>query len=126
MRAVPPARRMALVQRTIRAKDARDDGPGKGSPQTAMCRNIKPLFNFAPPPTEAEVRAAALQFVRKISGFNKPSAANEEAFGRAVDEVAAAAGRLMGSLVTTAQAKDREVEARKTRERGRLRFAAAE
>lgn len=125
MRAVPPARRMALVQRTIRAKDARDDGPGKGSPQTAMCRNIKPLFNFAPPATEAEVRAAALQFVRKISGFNKPSAANEEAFGRAVDEVAAAAGRLMGSLVTTAQAKDREVEARKTRERGRVRFAAA-
>ncbi|MFO1046640.1 MAG: DUF2277 domain-containing protein [Geminicoccaceae bacterium] len=90
-----------------------------------MCRNIKPLFNFAPPATEAEVRAAALQFVRKISGFNKPSAANEEAFCRAVDEVAAAAERLMGALVTTAQAKDREVEAHKARQRGRVRFAAA-
>ena len=90
-----------------------------------MCRNIKPLFNFAPPATEAEVRAAALQFVRKISGFNKPSAANEEAFGRAVDEVAAAAGRLMGALVTNAQARDRAVEAQKTRERGRVRFESA-
>ncbi|MGD9510955.1 MAG: DUF2277 domain-containing protein [Geminicoccaceae bacterium] len=89
-----------------------------------MCRNIKTLFNFAPPATEAEVRAAALQFVRKISGFNQPSHANEEAFGRAVDEVAAAAQRLMGSLVTSAQARDREVEAQKARERGRVRFAA--
>ena len=89
-----------------------------------MCRNIKPLFNFAPPATEAEVRAAALQFVRKISGFNQPSHANVEAFGRAVDEVTAAAERLMGSLVTSAQARDREVEAQKARERGRVRFAA--
>ena len=90
-----------------------------------MCRNIKTLFNFAPPATEAEVRAAALQFVRKISGFNQPSLANEPAFSRAVDEVAAAAERLMGSLVTSAQARDREAEAQKARERGRVRFAAA-
>ena len=90
-----------------------------------MCRNIKTLFNFAPPATEAEVRAAALQFVRKISGFNQPSLVNEEAFDRAVDEVAAAAQTLMESLVTNAQARDREVEAQKARERGRVRFAAA-
>lgn len=90
-----------------------------------MCRNIKPLFNFAPPATEAELRAAALQFVRKISGFTRPSHANSAAFDRAVGEVAAAAERLMGSLVTGAQARDREVEAQKARERGRVRFAAA-
>ena len=90
-----------------------------------MCRNIKPLFNFAPPATEAEVRAAALQFVRKISGFNKPSLANEAAFSRAVDEVAATARTLMDSLITSAQARDREVEARKAREQGRTRFASA-
>ena len=90
-----------------------------------MCRNIKPLFNFAPPATEAELRAAALQFVRKISGFTRPSHANEAAFDRAVGEVAAAAERLMGSLVTGAQARDREVEAQKARERGKARFAAA-
>ena len=90
-----------------------------------MCRNIKTLFNFAPPATEVEVRAAALQFVRKISGFNQPSLVNEEAFDRAVDEVAAAAQTLMESLVTNAQARDREVEAQKARERGRVRFAAA-
>lgn len=90
-----------------------------------MCRNIKPLFNFAPPATEAELRAAALQFVRKISGFTRPSHANSAAFDRAVGEVAAAAERLMGSLVTGAQARDREVEAQKARERGKARFAAA-
>ena len=89
-----------------------------------MCRNIKPLFNFEPPATEAEVRAAALQFVRKISGFNKPSLANEPAFSRAVDEVAATARTLMAALVTNAQARDREVEAQKARERSRVRFAA--
>ena len=82
-----------------------------------MCRNIKTLFNFAPPATEAEVRAAALQFVRKISGFNQPSLANEAAFGRAVDEVAAAAQTLMGALVTNAQARDREAEAEKARQK---------
>ena len=90
-----------------------------------MCRSIKTLFNFEPPATEAEVRAAALQFVRKISGFNKPSLANESAFSRAVDEVAAAAQALMGALVTNAQARDRDVEAQKARQRGRVRFAAA-
>jgi hypothetical protein len=95
------------------------------APEIGMCRNIKTLFNFAPPATEAEVRAAALQFVRKISGFNQPSLANEPAFNRAVDEVAAAAQTLMGSLITNAQARDREVEARKARERGRMRFASA-
>ena len=89
-----------------------------------MCRNIKTLFNFEPPATEAEVRAAALQFVRKISGFNQPSLANEAAFARAVDEVAATARTLMDALVTSAQVRDREVEAQKMRERGRVRFAA--
>jgi hypothetical protein len=82
-----------------------------------MCRNIKPLFNFEPAVTDAEVRAASLQFVRKISGFTKPSKANEEAFDRAIDEVAAAARRLMDSLVTSAPARDREVEAAKAKAR---------
>ena len=88
-----------------------------------MCRNIRPLFNFEPPASDAEIRAASLQFVRKISGYNKPSAANEPAFERAVDEVASAARRLLGSLVTTAEPRDRDVEAAKARERSRLRFA---
>jgi hypothetical protein len=84
-----------------------------------MCRNIKPLFNFAPPVTDEEVRAAALQFVRKISGFTKPSKANEEAFNRAIDEVSAAARTLVDSLVTTAPARDREIEAAKATDRSR-------
>lgn len=88
-----------------------------------MCRNIKPLFNFDPPVTDDEVRAASLQFVRKISGFTKPSKTNEAAFDRAIDEVAAAARRLMDSLVTSAPARDREVEAAKARARGAERFA---
>ena len=87
-----------------------------------MCRNIKTLFNFEPPATDEEIRAAALQFVRKLSGFNKPSQANEAAFNRAVDDVAAAARVLMVSLSTTAQPRDRDVEATKARERSRLRF----
>ena len=87
-----------------------------------MCRNIKTLFNFEPPATEEEVRASALQFVRKLSGFNKPSQANEEAFDRAVEEVAATARRLLTSLHTHAPARDREVEAEKAKERSRLRF----
>lgn len=87
-----------------------------------MCRNIKTLFNFEPPATEDEIRASALQFVRKLSGFNKPSAANEVAFNRAVDEVADAARRLFGSLHTHAPARDRAVEAEKAKERSRLRF----
>lgn len=90
-----------------------------------MCRNIKPLFNFDPPVTDAEVRAASLQFVRKISGFTKPSKANEEAFDLAIDEVAAAARRLMDSLVTTAPARDREVEAAKAKARSLERFGGA-
>ena len=88
-----------------------------------MCRNIRPLFNFEPPVTDDEVRAASLQFVRKISGFTKPSKANEEPFNRAVDEVAAAARVLMNSLVTTAPARDREVEAEKARARAAERYA---
>jgi hypothetical protein len=82
-----------------------------------MCRNIRTLFNFEPPATEEEIRASALQFVRKLSGFNKPSQANEAAFNRAVDEVADAARRLLGSLHTSAPARDREAEAAKARER---------
>ena len=88
-----------------------------------MCRNIRPLFNFDPPVTDDEVRAASLQFVRKISGFTKPSKANEAAFDRAIDEVAAAARRLMDSLVTIAPARDREVEAAKAKARAAERYA---
>jgi hypothetical protein len=87
-----------------------------------MCRNIKTLFNFEPPATEDEVQASALQFVRKLSGFNKPSHANEAAFNLAVDEVAAAARKLLTSLHTHAPARDRETEAEKARERSRVRF----
>jgi hypothetical protein len=89
----------------------------------AMCRNIKLLFNFEPPVTDAEVRDASLQFVRKISGFNKPSKANEEPFQRAVDEIAEAAGRLLRSLETTAVPKNREEEAAKAKARAAERFA---
>jgi hypothetical protein len=90
-----------------------------------MCRNIKTLFNFEPPATEAEVRAASLQFVRKLSGFHKPSAANQAAFERAVDEIAASAGAFLDSLVTHAPPRDREVEAAKARARSAERFAQA-
>lgn len=89
-----------------------------------MCRNIKTLHNFKPPATEAEIRASSLQFVRKLSGFNKPSKANEEAFNRAVDQVAQAATELLDSLVTTAPPRDREVEAAKARARAAERFQA--
>ena len=88
-----------------------------------MCRNIKTLHNFMPPATEDEVRASALQFVRKLSGFTKPSKANEEAFNRAVDEVTAVAERLIQSLQTKAPPRNREEEARKARERSQKRFA---
>ncbi|MFO1110320.1 MAG: DUF2277 domain-containing protein [Bradyrhizobium sp.] len=87
-----------------------------------MCRNIKTLFNFEPPATEDEIHASALQFVRKLSGFNKPSHGNEAAFDRAVVEVSDAARRLLASLHTHAPARDRAVEAEKARERSRLRF----
>jgi hypothetical protein len=90
-----------------------------------MCRNIHTLFNFEPPATDHEVHDAALQYVRKISGFAKPSQANEAAFARAVDEVAAASQRLLDELVTSAPPKDREVEAERKRERAAKRFAAA-
>ena len=88
-----------------------------------MCRNIRNLYNFLPPATEAEIRASSLQFVRKLSGFNQPSKANEEVFNRAVDAVADAARELIASLVTTAPPRDREVEAEKARARSALRFA---
>jgi hypothetical protein len=87
-----------------------------------MCRNIKTLFNFEPPATELEIRDASLQFVRKLSGFNVPSKANEEAFERAVEEVAASARKLIQSLVTGAEPRTREVEAAKARERAAARF----
>lgn len=88
-----------------------------------MCRNIRTLFNFEPPATEEEIRASALQFVRKLSGFAQPSRANEAAFTRAVDEVTETARRLLDSLQTASPAKNREVEAIKARERAKERFA---
>ena len=89
-----------------------------------MCRNIRPLFNFEPPATPDEVADASLQFVRKVSGFTRPSRANEAAFQRAVAEISASLQTLLGSLETSAPPKDREVEARKARERSAQRFAA--
>lgn len=90
-----------------------------------MCRNIKTLFNFEPPVTEEEVRAASLQFVRKISGFNKPSKANEAAFLAAIDEIAAVSRNLLSSLETNAPPKNRDDEAAKARQRGAQRFAGS-
>jgi hypothetical protein len=90
-----------------------------------MCRNIRTLHNFDPPATDEEVRSAALQYVRKIAGFNKPSRANQEAFDRAVDEVAHASAHLLASLVTNAPPRDREVEAAKARARAVERFGTA-
>ena len=87
-----------------------------------MCRNIKTLFNFEPPATREEIHASALQFVRKLSGFNKPSAANAAAFNRAVSDVSDIARRLLNELETNAPPRDREVEAEKARERNRVRF----
>jgi hypothetical protein len=91
-----------------------------------MCRNIKTLFNFEPPATQAEIRDASLQFVRKLSGFTQPSKANEAAFARAVEEIAASAEILIGSLVTSAQSRSRDVEAAKAKERSALRFRRVE
>jgi hypothetical protein len=90
-----------------------------------MCRNIHTLFNYEPPATQEEVRDASLQYVRKISGFTKPSQANEEAFARAVEEVTAATQRLVDDLVTSAAPRDREVEAERARARAAKRFATA-
>jgi hypothetical protein len=89
-----------------------------------MCRNIRPLANFEPPVTSEEIQAAALQYVRKISGTTRPSRANSEAFDRAVADVAAASARLLDALVTTAPPKDREVEAAKARQRAAARYAS--
>ena len=89
-----------------------------------MCRNIKTLHNFKPPATDEEIRASSLQFVRKLSGFTKPSKANEHAFAHAIDEVASATQRLLDALVTTAPPRDREVEAARARARAAKRFAA--
>jgi hypothetical protein len=99
--------------------------PGSRSYAADMCRNIRPLSNFAPPATDDEVQAAALQYVRKISGTTRPSRANAEAFDRAVAEVAAASARLLDSLITTAPPRDREVEAAKARQRSALRYGTA-
>ena len=89
-----------------------------------MCRSIKTLYNFEPPATEEEIRAASLQFVRKLSGFTSPSKANQPAFDRAVEDVAAAASHLIDSLVTTADPRDREIEAARARARSAARFGA--
>jgi hypothetical protein len=90
-----------------------------------MCRNIRTLFNFEPPASEEEIRASALQFVRKLSGFTRPSKANEAAFARAVEEVADAARRLIGALETASPPRDRDVEAAKARARAKERYAVA-
>jgi hypothetical protein len=90
-----------------------------------MCRNIKTLFNFDPPATDEEIRAASLQFVRKLSGFNKPSKTNEPAFDRAIEDVAKIARRLIGSLITTAEPRDRDEVAARARARAAERFATA-
>lgn len=90
-----------------------------------MCRNIRPLFNFHPPATDEEIRASALQYVRKVSGYTRPSAANEAAFTHAVDQVAAVTRDLMESLVTNAPPRNREVEAAKARDRARKRYGPA-
>jgi hypothetical protein len=96
----------------------------RGGTLSSMCRNIRTLHNFEPPATEVEVNAAALQYVRKISGYTKPSQANEEAFAEAVSAVAAASMKLLGQLTTAAPPKDREVEAAKARARAAERYAA--
>jgi hypothetical protein len=90
-----------------------------------MCRNIKTLYNFKPPATEEEIRASALQFVRKLSGFNKPSKTNEEAFNRAVEQVTSVANELLGSLVTNAPPRDREIEAARAKAKSAERFSSS-
>jgi hypothetical protein len=101
--------------------DRTNDQQAKGS--VKMCRNIRTLFNFQPPASEDEIRASAVQFVRKLSGFAKPSRANEAAFNRAVDEVTETARRLLQSLETASPARNREIEAAKARARARERYA---
>jgi hypothetical protein len=94
----------------------------KGNFEAAMCRNIRTLFNFEPPATETEIRDASLQFVRKLSGFNAPSKPNRAAFERAVDDVAAVATKLIASLVTSAEPRDREIEMERARAKAKARF----
>lgn len=116
----PTARESGLARaagESLSAGTGCGDGRGGG-----MCRNIKPLFDFDPPASEAEIREASLQFVRKISGFRRPSRINEKAFNRGVDEVTAAAGSLLESLVTDAEPRDRESEAVRARLRAGARF----
>ncbi len=96
-----------------------------GFPFIIMCRNIKPLYNFEPAATDEEIRAAAIQFVRKVSGFNKPSAANAGAFETAIEEITSASKKLLESLITSASPRDRAIEREKVRERGSLRFGIA-
>jgi len=107
----------AGIKRALTYIGAEDDGA------SSMCRNIRTLFNFEPPATEDEIRASALQFVRKLSGFTEPSQANEAAFDRADDDVSKAARRLLTSLATARPPRNREVEAMKAKERSRARFA---
>jgi hypothetical protein len=111
-----------LCSASLRQRDV-PRRPGHDNLEQIMCRNIRTLFNFEPPATEEEIRASALQFVRKLSGFAKPSQANAAAFDRAVEEVADAAHRLLHALETTSPAKNRDAEAAKARERSRARFA---
>jgi len=113
-----PTERPATRSPPAQAQDKEED-------PTGMCRNIRTLFNFDPPATNEEVRAASLQFIRKISGFHTPSKANEEVFQRSVEEVAHVARKLIDSLSTAAPARDREVEAAKAKERGAQRFGRA-
>lgn len=124
---MPLQRRLQYL--ALRIKESGSFGRGmsrRARPSTLglMCRNIRTLYNFDPPATEEEVRAAAVQYVRKVSGFTKPSRANEEAFERAIDAVAAISAQLLNDLNTTAPAKNREVEAAKARARAARRYAA--
>jgi hypothetical protein len=98
----------------------------RAAAESPMCRNIKTLFNFEPPATELEIRDASLQFVRKLSGFNVPSKANQAAFDRAVEDIAAATRVLIGSLVTTADPRDREIEVERARARSAMRFGQSQ
>jgi hypothetical protein len=114
-----------LVLKTLTGLGSKNGLQAQTGPETSlMCRNIKPLFNFEPPVTDDEIRAAALQFVRKVSGFNKPSKANEAAFLAAVDEIADISRKLLHSLETNATPRNREAEAAKARTRSASRFPA--
>src|SRR3954447_18050962 len=130
-RSSPPASAPARSPRDSQHQDAECCCAGRGQPRhrhpscysKTMCRNIRPLFNFDPPATDDEIRAAAVQFVRKISGFTKPSHSNEQAFEQAVDEIAESARRLVAALKTSAPPRDREEVAARARARAAERFA---